>query len=80
MGFSVLICGQVANEVLSEFVDDELQYGEGQCGHSVVHEDVIPQSEGRVEGQEEGDRQDQHDFGHEGEVHEGVRNPLGYHR
>lgn len=76
MRLSLLVNREGANEVLPDFVDQQLQHGEGQGWDSIMHEDVISESEGHIERLEIGHCDNQHDFCGEGEEHEGIGDTL----
>ncbi len=69
---SMLIIREGADEPFSRLVDKQLDHHEWQAGGTIVHENIVSQSESNVEGRKEGDSHNQHDFSIDGEMQEGV--------
>ena len=77
MRFSIVITRQSPDVILPILIDQQLNDGKGNRGHSEVHEDVVSESETGGNGEEVSQEDNKQQLGCEGEVKEVVGGSLG---
>ena len=80
MRFASWVLRQISDDKLPGFIKNELEQSKRNHGHTVMHEDIVPCTEGSVKGLEESCCQDKHDFSGDGEKHECIGDSLSNER